>query len=102
MKKIIDGKRYDTETATLVARNTTSSKDFYDWCDETLYRTANGAWFLVGEGYARSRWASIAPDGMRGPGGPTLQVVDAFEARDWLERFDEIDALEHYWPIRDA
>ena len=55
MRAIIDGKRYDTETAKVVAEwaNTYDRGDFHHY-SEALYLTPKGAWFLHGEGNASS------------------------------------------------
>lgn len=58
MKAIIDWKRYDTDTAGVVAEwdNGRSSRDFHYYV-ETLYKTRNGNWFLHGKGGALSKYA---------------------------------------------
>jgi hypothetical protein len=58
MKSIIDRKRYDTTTAEEIADwwNGCSNSDFHH-CNETLYRTKNGAWFLHGIGGPLSPYA---------------------------------------------
>ncbi len=59
MKKIIDGKVYNTETAERIANEGKSLHNFYS-TSEALYRTKNGAWFIHGKssaGGAYSRWS---------------------------------------------
>lgn len=53
MKKIIDGKRYDTEKAELIFEwdNGVFPNDFR-FREKNLYRTQNGNWFLVHQGGA--------------------------------------------------
>ena len=57
MKQIINGKRYDTNTATMVAD--VSPEGFYHgdfrYEETQLYRTPRGNWFLAGWGEAMSR-----------------------------------------------
>lgn len=93
MKKIISGKRYDTDTATLVGSNHASCycSDFHYW-EENLYRTKAGAWFVHGEGNGLSRWSSRFADGS-GPGSG-IRVLSASEARDWLEEAGLHDEIE--------
>ena len=57
MKAIINGKRYDTETARFLCSLADShvSRDF-SWHDTSLYRTSKGAFFVAGEGGPMSRW----------------------------------------------
>jgi hypothetical protein len=55
MRQIIDCKRYDTETATLIGEadslhaGASSTSDFNYW-EAGLYRTPRGNYFLAGEG----------------------------------------------------
>ncbi len=48
MKRIINGERYDTETAEVDWDNGYYGGDFKR-CEETLSRTKKGAWFSCGE-----------------------------------------------------
>ena len=98
MKRIIDGKRYNTETATEVAD--VSPRGFYRgdfrWEDTDLYRTKNGRWFLAGEGGPMSRWARSA--GLNSySGGEGIHVLDADEARALLEQHGETEEIEKYF-----
>jgi len=55
MKKIINGKRYDTETAQLIGSASYSNRtDFRFWSEE-LYRKKTGEFFLYGEGGPASK-----------------------------------------------
>jgi hypothetical protein len=104
MKRIIDGLRYDTSTATEVASwsNHHYRSDFA-WCEETLYRTANGAWFIDGEGGPSSKYAVPVGNNERGGGG-CITPLGSDEARAWLEERDEHAALEQYFAdeLKDA
>lgn len=102
MKRIIDGKRYDTETAEeICALTCTANSGDFAWHRTKLYRTRNGAFFLAGEGNASSMWATAARGGGRGP-GEGIRVISADEAREILEREDETDVLERLFDISDA
>jgi hypothetical protein len=96
MRRIIDGKRYDTETAEDVAswHNHYYPNDFH-YCTETLYRTKKGGWFLAGEGGPLSKYARSCGDGRRG--GKGLFPITEEEARQWLEERDGVDVLEKYF-----
>lgn len=81
MKRIIDGKTYNTETATRVAAK---PDDFNNPEDhDTLYQTRFGAFFR--------HYGGLDPDGdyfeRLEPLQPTL-------AQRWLERFDFVDEIE--------
>ena len=102
MKSIIDLKRYDTETAALVAEwsNGGSQKDFYH-CSEDLYRTKNGAWFLHGEGGALSKYAEACEAGRGMRGGSQITPFTEEEAAAWLAKHDVV-AFERYFAQRAA
>lgn len=102
MKKIVDGKRYDTETAEEIAyySNDLYTTDF-GWYEETLYRTKNGNWFIAGEGGAMTGYSR--PCGNNGScGGSDIRPLTNNEAKEWLEGNDEIEALETHFTIVDA
>jgi len=69
MKKIIRGRVYDTQTATLIAEdgNNLSKRDFC-WVNEELYRKKTGEFFLYGEGGPETKYCTRYADGMRGEG----------------------------------
>jgi hypothetical protein len=95
MKQVIDGKTYNTETATKLAHENGgySTSDFKHW-DETLYRTKNGAYFLAGYGGPMTRWAVPACGG--GSTGSTgIRAISEQDAREWVERYanDEYEAI---------
>ncbi len=54
MKKIICKCEYDTETATLVKKNTFGNFGEDDGYEESLYQTATGSYFLYVNGGANS------------------------------------------------
>ena len=105
MKKIIDGKRYNTETATEVAEwsNGYGYSDFKH-CGETLYRTPKGGWFTVGYGGPLSRYSRATGQNSYSGSRDVFTVLTAEQARTWLERHGETEALETYFSeaIQDA
>ncbi len=96
MKRIIDGKKYDTETADCIAfwSNHYFPNDFH-YCEEGLYRTKKGSWFIAGEGGALSKYAR--PVGNGSSGGDGLEPISAAVARQWLEEKDFTDELEEHF-----
>lgn len=97
MKKIIDGRVYNTETAECIATwsNHYYRNDFHH-CEESLYRTKKGAWFVAGEGGPLSKYAR--PCGGNGScGGDGLEPISAKEAQEWLESRDFTDELEEHF-----
>lgn len=94
MKKIINGKKYDTETAEKIHGwdNGYGSSDFKT-CWEQLYRTKKGAFFLHGGGGPMSKYAVSVQGGMSGSRQITPLSDD--EAKEWLENHDgDDDKLE--------
>lgn len=103
MKKIINGKRYDTKTAEVTAawENGYMRSDF-QYCVEKLYRTPKGNWFLYGEGGAMSKYAQSY--GNSTGGGDDITPLSPEEARTWLEEHDCHDEVEASFPdsVEDA
>lgn len=107
MKKIINGLRYDTETATEVGGYShgsyPSSGDFSHW-SATLYKTPrSGRFFLYGEGGGMTRFAEHSPYG-GSCGGEKLIPMDRPEALQWAEEYLDSDAIEKHFSddIQDA
>ena len=85
MKKIINQKRYDTDTARELAHDTNGfpMNDFH-WFRETLYQKKTGEFFLFGEGNAASKYAE--PVGMNSwSGGERIMPMSFEEAQSWAE-----------------
>jgi hypothetical protein len=95
MKAIINGKRFDTEKAKLLAEASSNlNRNDFGWWEETLYRTKRSrAFFLAGEGHARSHYATNLGGGSWGPGSKITPLTDA-EALEWAERNLSADQIE--------
>lgn len=94
MKKIINGRKYDTDTATKVGEwcNTPDTRQFGYVC-ETLYRKRNGEYFLHGEGGAASKYSRDYGDNRWGFGEVIIPLT--FEAAmEWAEANLEADEYE--------
>ena len=95
MKQIINGKRYDTNTAVLLCEEGAGlgRNDFKFW-EEELYLKRTGEYFLYGKGGAMSSWATTYSDGTRGYGDGIRPLTES-EARQWVERHanDEFESL---------
>ena len=93
MKKIIDGKRYDTSTAKAVGCDSYSNRrDFHFW-EETLYQKRTGEFFLHGEGGAASKYAEACGQN-EWCGGEMLIPLTFKAARDWAEEHLSADDYE--------
>ena len=103
MKQIIDGKRYDTDTAQLIghvgSKAHISSNDFSYWF-AGLYVTRNGRYFIYGHGGASSVFAKSVGNGWSGSSGIIPISVD--EAREYAERALEAEDVEKWFNVEDA
>lgn len=101
MIKVIDGKRYNTETAELVFSywNGCSRSDFR-FRTKHLHRTAKGVWFFHHDGGALSDMAVSVGSNGRG-GSESIEVADSEDARRFLEKNSDdpeaLSALEKYF-----
>lgn len=91
MKKIINGKLYDTGTATkLAVRPWTGSWNDLDYIVETLYRKKTGEYFLHGEGGPATRYAQ-ATGTNSWSGGERIMPLGYDDAREWAEKYMAAD-----------
>lgn len=97
MKRVIDGKRYDTDTATLIHdwENMYDRGNFHFY-EESLYITKKGRYFLAGSGGAMSPYSESLGGGSYG-GGSGLQPISKGQALQWLEEHEGHDAIELYF-----
>lgn len=94
MKKMMGGKTYNTETAEEIATwsNSYYRSDFH-YCQETMYKTKRGAYFIHGKGGPLSQYRQ--PSGGRGwTGGEDILIMDKEAAFNWLQDTDQIEAAE--------
>lgn len=102
MKKIIDGKTYNTETATRIANwdNGYYGNDF-NACDESLYISPKGTYFLAGEGGALSKYARSVGSGRCG--GDGMEVLTKAEALRWCEDHGvDADAIAKHFEVEEG
>lgn len=87
MKKVIDGALYNTETAQKLGgwSNTYNYRDF-NYCEETLFRTKAGKYFIHGEGGAMSKYAQTISSN-EWSGGEKIIPCTYDEARKWAEKY---------------
>ena len=93
MKKIINGRKYDTETAKEVAYwNNGYPHSNFSHCEETLYLKKTGEFFLYGEGgalteYSRDTWSGSC-------GGSKIIPMTEEDAKEWAMEHLECDEYE--------
>lgn len=86
MKKIINGKVYDTETAKRVAVYYAScGRSDFHYYEEELYRKKTGEFFLYGEGNAASPYSRRCGQN-EWCGGEKIVPLTFKEAQEWAEK----------------
>lgn len=85
MKKIKNGRLYDTDTAKAVGSwdNGLCTNDF-SYCGEKLYQKRSGEFFIHGEGNSLSKYASY--NGYKSGWGERIIPISYDEAKDWAEK----------------
>ncbi len=92
IKRIINGRAYDTATATEIGGNEYSTPNDFRHYYERLYSKRNGEYFLYGEGGPLSKYSeSVGTNATSG--GETIIPMTYAEARDWAE--DNLDADDY-------
>lgn len=103
MQAVIDGKKYNTETADEICDISPigyMSSDF-NWHDTRLYRTKKGAFFLAGRGGPRSIWArSFGQHGSQG--GEGIRPLSYDDARVYAEKHASVAMIEKYFKVEEA
>ena len=102
MKQIIDGKVYNTETATEIGHDSyNGSCTDFQWWDETLYRTKKGQHFLAGKGGPRSHWSEAVGYGGYS-GGSGIRLLSDEQARRWAEKHLNIEQIEAAFSVEEG
>lgn len=94
MKKVLNGKLYDTEKAAKMAswENIQDCRSF-NHLGETLYRKRTGEYFLHGAGEARTKYAQRYEDNMWGHGEEIIPLT-VKAAQEWAEEHLDGDDYE--------
>lgn len=82
MEKFIDGKKYDTATATEIVSYDNGKLPMEEY-EETLYKTKKGAFFLWKGGGAQSCMG--IRDGNSSHMSSDIVALKEYEAREWLQ-----------------
>lgn len=93
MKKVINGKMYNTETARLIGSWNNRDYGNFGYCEENLYQKKTGEFFLHGEGGARSKYARKYGSNTWG-GGEDITPQTFEQARQWAEEYLTADEYE--------
>lgn len=84
MEKIINGKRYNTDTAKNVGYWCANITDGLYRVEETLYRKRTGEFFLLGSGGPRTKYAEWTETGNLCSGEKIIPLSEE-AAREWAE-----------------
>lgn len=97
MKKVIEGKVYNTETATKVAEywNGLGRNDF-NCIEEDLYVTKKGNWFIGYFGGANTGYS--VSNGNYATGSEGIKALSNDEAYQWLQEHGKTEVIEKYFP----
>jgi len=95
MRKIINDRAYDTDTAELLFRFVGDlEQNDYRFFAQTLYRKKNGEFFMLCEGDAMSPY--LRGNGVEPVMGGEIQVLEESEIREWAQFHmtgDEYEAI---------
>lgn len=100
MKKIINGKLYNTETAQEVSSYSTNDswRDF-SHVEETLYKKRTGEYFLFGEGGPASKYARRVESNSWSSGSAIIPL-SYDDAKQWAEdHMDADDYMKEFGPV---
>lgn len=94
MKQIINGKKYDTDTATLIGDywNGCGSSDF-NYISEELYQKKTGEYFLYACGGALTSY-SVQVSTSTASGGSHIIPLTEAEAKNWAAEHISVDDYE--------
>lgn len=93
MKKIINGKMYNSETARYVGSYSWSNSGDFSYFEETLYCKRTGEYFIYGHGGAMSKYAQS--EGQNSwSGGEDISPMTYKNARQWAEDHLDPDVYE--------
>ena len=98
MKKIINGRLYNTDTATLIGSAGYSYPGDFSYWEENLYRKKTGEFFLCGEGGPMSQYAHRIGQNLWS-GGEAIRPLTLREAREWAERYLDVEKYEQIFGV---
>ena len=87
MKRIINGKMYDTNTATLIAEYSYSNTRDFRHFHEELYQKKTGEFFLYGYGGCMSSY-SVPCGSNNWSGSENIRPLTETEVKEWLCDYD--------------
>lgn len=99
MKKIIDGKVYNTTSAEKIAEySSVYARSDFNYYEETLFRKRTGEYFLYGSGNAASRYAESCGQS-EWCGGERIIPLTLESAKKWAENHLDGDEYENIFGV---
>ena len=98
MKKIINGKRYNTESAELCGSHEYGYPGDFNYVSEELYQKRTGEFFLHGEGGANSKYREEISMNSWSGGEKIIPLTDD-EAREWAEEYLDSEDYEKLFTV---
>lgn len=86
MKKIINGKMYNTETASLVGKHRHGYPSDHQYYAEYLYVKTSREYFIFGEGGPASKYSQSCGSNSWS-GGESILPIDISTAKIWAEQY---------------
>lgn len=94
MKKIINGKKYDTDTATCIGfRDNGYNAEDFNHQEELLYQKKTGEFFIYGIGGANSEYSKVWGSNSR-CGGSKIIPLSTEEAKEWAQELCSVEKYE--------
>ena len=101
MKRVVDGKVYDTDTAKLVYEYSRGFSGVARFIYEGLYKTKLGRFFIEYSGGPYSVYGECEGSTVSGSSG--IRVVDADEAMKWCERHHcPVEIMASYFTLEEG
>lgn len=101
MKRVIEGKIYNTETATEICDISRGNSGDFDHINAELYKTKKGAFFIAGWGGASTGFARSTSDGNGRMGADGIIPLKENEALEYCEYF-AWDKVEEFFDVEEA
>ena len=102
IKKVIYGRAYNVKTAISRALYFDEKCPDYEFVEEELFQTRNGAYFIVGHGQAYSPWAYKLRDCDDRAHGHGLLPVSEGQVKKWLEVRELTEEYEEIFGTPDS
>ena len=104
MRKIINGKLYDTDTAVRIGRRECGTPGDLDYFSETLYQKKTGELFIHGKGGPRSCYSESCGNNSWSGGSviiPASSFSDQFiDIKEWVSEYCDVETyIKLFGPV---